>query len=153
MEDRLDLYRASRDDLIRLVVAQREHIRDLERRLAWQAEDLAALRASVAELTAPVEELVAAAEAVPTNDDEDGAGSAVRGMPGLKPTAGARPKPATRRRRGRGYGRARLAPTARQVHALDRCPQCQIALAGGTVARTREVIEVPLGPPTVTEHD
>lgn len=153
MEERLDLYRASRDDLVRLVVTQREHIRDLERRLTWQAEDVATLREQVAALTTRVGELLAAAEAVPTDGDEgDGTGGSVpRGMPGLKPATPAR-APAMRRRRGRGYGRARLVPTARQVHALADCPRCCRPLTGGTVARTREVIEVPLGPPVVTEH-
>jgi hypothetical protein len=153
MEERLDLYRASRDDLIALVVAQRERIRDLERRLAWQDEDLAALRASVADLTARVGELLAAGTAAPADDADDGDGppAALRGMPGLKPAAAARP-PTTRRRRDRGYGRHRMTPTARCVHAIDVCPRCQVPLAGGTVARTREVVEVPLGPPAVTEH-
>jgi transposase len=152
MEERLDLYRASRDDLVRLVVAQRDQIRDLERRLAWQAEDVATLREQVAALTTRVGELLAAAEAVSADGDEgDGTGGVPRGMPGLKPATPAR-TPATRRRRGRGYGRVRLVPTARQVHALADCPRCCRPLTGGTAARTREVIEVPLGPPVVTEH-
>lgn len=153
MEERLDLYRASRDDLIALVVAQREQIRDLERRLAWQAEDLATLRASVADLTARVGDLLAAAEAAPPDDPDAGesAGTGPRGMPGLKPATAARPS-TTRRRRGRGYGRTRMVPTVRHEHALAHCPRCCVPLRGGTVTRTREVIEVPLGPPTVTEH-
>jgi transposase len=43
-------------------------------------------------------------------------------------------------------------PTVRQEHALADCPQCGGPLTGGTVARTREVIEVPRGAPVVTEH-
>ncbi len=155
MEERLDLYRASRDDLVGLVVAQREQIRDLERRLAWQAEEMATLRASVADLTARVGDLLAAREAMPADDADDGNGApaAPRGMPGLKPAATRRRAvTTTRRRRGRGYGRARMVPTVRHEHALADCPRCRVPLAGGTVVRTREVIEVPLGPPVVTEH-
>jgi transposase len=73
-------------------------------------------------------------------------------MPGLKPG----PDPARpargRKRRARGFGRPRAEPTARQVHALDVCPGCRVPLTGGTVARTREVIEVAPGPATVAEH-
>jgi hypothetical protein len=133
-------------------VAQREQIRDLERRLAWQAAEVATLRASVAELTARVGDLLAA-EAAPAEDPDEGggAGTIPRGMPGLKPATPTRPAP-TRRRRGRGYGRVRMVPTVRHEHALGHCPRCRIPLTGGTVVRTREVIEVPLGPPIVTEH-
>jgi len=75
-----------------------------------------------------------------------------RRMPGAKPTqAPARPaKP--RKRRAHGYGRRRLEPTARQVHAVARCPDCGLLLAGGAIKRTREVIEVPVAPAVVTEH-
>lgn len=155
MAEVLDLYRASRDELIVLVVAMREENADLRRRLAWQAEEMATLRASVADLSAGVGELLGSAEGgTDGGDGEDGGGdiAAPRGMPGLKPgPAPDRGRP-PRRRRGRGYGRARLTPTARQVHALADCPRCGIPLTGGTVARTREVIEVPLGPPVVTDH-
>jgi hypothetical protein len=45
-----------------------------------------------------------------------------------------------------------MAPTHRVEHALAACPRCGAALAGGSVKRTREVIEVPPAPATVTEH-
>jgi hypothetical protein len=73
-------------------------------------------------------------------------------MPGLKPATPAAPPRPPRKRRARGFARRRLAPTACVIHALDRCPDCGTPLAGGTVKRTREVIEVPLVPAVVTEH-
>jgi len=76
-------------------------------------------------------------------------------MPGLKPAAkrrGPAPAPATRKRRARGYGRRRMRPTARQVHAYAHCPHCRTRLHGGTVKRTREVLEVVPSPVLVTEH-
>jgi hypothetical protein len=73
-------------------------------------------------------------------------------VPGTKPTEQPdRPKkPCTRR--AHGFGRRRMEPTTRQVHAVAQCPDCGVRLAGGWVKRTREVIEVPVVPVTVTEH-
>lgn len=45
-----------------------------------------------------------------------------------------------------------MTPTARVVHAAACCPDCGAPLAGGTLKRTREVIEVPVVPVVVTEH-
>lgn len=45
-----------------------------------------------------------------------------------------------------------MMPTHRQVHAYAACPFCRASLAGGTVKRTREVIELPRVPAVVTEH-
>jgi len=150
MNESLDLFRASRDELIALVLAQRDRIADLERQLAWQAAELADQRRLVAELTARVGELLATHEAA-AGTDEAPPGSAP-GMPGLKP--GPAPvRPATeRRKRAHGFGRRRMTPTARQVHAIASCPTCQLPLTGGWVARTREVIELPLRPVEVTQH-
>lgn len=153
MEPPLDLYRATRDALVGLVLAQRARIADLERRLAWQAEELAAQRAAVAELTARVGELLAAAEpeAGPDAGPAEPPGPP-RGMPGLKPGPPPARPATTRRRRARGYGRRRMTPTSRQVHAAARCPNCRLPLTGGTVARTREVVELPVARVEVTEH-
>lgn len=63
------------------------------------------------------------------------------------------PAPRPRKKRAANRARARMAPTARVVHALPHCPDCGRALAGGSVKWTREVIELPPPPPvTVTEH-
>jgi transposase len=66
-----------------------------------------------------------------------------------------RPAPANAGRTGMadgGCGRRRMRPTARQVHAYAQCPRCLTALYGGTVKRTREVIEVVPARVEVTEH-
>lgn len=76
-----------------------------------------------------------------------------RGMPGLKPSE---PKPnqepRSRKHRARGYGRARSEPTRMVIHAAERCPDCGTALSGGSVKRTREVIELVPSPAEVVEH-
>ena len=145
-----DLFHASRDDLIAMVREQRERIADLERQLAHQADELAALRATIVQLSARVGELLAGAVDGDEPPPEDGARP--RGMPGLKPAQGPRPARRARRPRTHGFARQRMTPTARAVHALARCPACAAPLAGGTVKRTREVIEIPLTPAVVTEH-
>jgi transposase len=75
-----------------------------------------------------------------------------RGMPGLKPeeapTNAARP----RKRRRQNFARRRQAPTRRVVHAVARCPGCDTPLVGGSVKRTREVLDVVLAPVEVVEH-
>jgi hypothetical protein len=150
MDAPLDLYRASREDLVALVVRQRARIADLEREQARLQAELAAQQAAVAQLQERVGALLAAQE--PPEGDAGAASPTT--MPGLKP-AGRRapsPEPRARKRRARGAGRRRMRPTARQVHAFARCPRCATALAGGTIRRTREVIEVTPVPAVVTEH-
>ena len=77
-------------------------------------------------------------------------------MPGHKPVArgkkgvGEAKKP--RRKRQPGFARLRMEPTAQVTHAPEFCSECHTALSGGWVQRTREVIEVPVGPAEVTEH-
>ena len=87
-----------------------------------------------------------------TDGDEQGGRPTT--MPGLKPavTSTTPTPPAPRKRRTHGYGRPRMAPTARQVHAYDVCPACQTPLRGGTRHRRREVIELIPARVEVTEH-
>ena len=75
------------------------------------------------------------------------------GMPGNKPEV-TKPKPPAkeRKKRAHGFGRPRLPPTHTVQHALAQCPQCQTPLVGGWVQRTREVIEIPITPVEVIEH-
>jgi transposase len=152
----LDLYHATRDDLIALIVAQREALADRDRRIDALETEAAAQRVAVAQLAARVGELLAPVD--PDDAADGGAGSAVgpRGMPGLKPSPAHTRAPERRapgrKRRARGAARPRMVATARQVHALACCPACGAPLAGGTVKRTRDVIEVPLAPVVVTEH-
>lgn len=151
MDGPLDLYRASREELIAVIVRQREQIAELEHRLARQDQELATQRAAIAQLSERVGQLVARLDSPAGNDPAPHAS----GMPGLKPVRRKSPPPAaprTRRRRPRGYGRRRMRPTARQVHALSHCPHCATALRGGTIKRTREVIEIVSAPVAVTEH-
>ena len=150
MDAPLDLYRASRDDLIAVVVRQRTQIAELEQEVARLRAELAAQRAEMTRLTERVGTLLAALD--PPNDDP-GALRATT-MPGLKPggTHHAPAPPRARKRRAHGFGRRRMRPTARQFHACAHCPHCRTALRGGTVKRTRHVLEVVPAPVVVTEH-
>src|SRR5947209_150329 len=80
-------------------------------------------------------------------------GSSPRGMPGHKaqavvPDAPKRP----RKPRAQGAARRRSPPTQRVIHALNQCPHCGSGLVGGTVQRTREVLEIPPVRVQVVEH-
>jgi hypothetical protein len=145
----LDLYGASREDLIELILAERDRSADLEQRVARQQAEIATLRATIAQLTERVGELLAAG-AEPGDGDDDR--PRPDGMPGLKPGAPPARSARPRKRRARGFGRRRMAPTARVAHALARCPLCDVPLRGGTPKRTREVIEVVPAAAVVTEH-
>jgi transposase len=74
------------------------------------------------------------------------------GMPGLKPARGKAPPTKERKRREKGYGRPRLPPTETVQHVVETCPDCGTTLLGGWVQGTREVIELPLAPVRVIEH-
>ncbi len=74
------------------------------------------------------------------------------GMPGHTPTQADSRAERPRRKRAKGYGRHRMAATEQVVHALRACPDCAAPLAGGTVTRTREVIELPPPQIIVTAH-
>ena len=150
MDAPLDLYRARREELIALVLRQREQIAELEQRLGRQEADLATLRRTVSQLSERVGVLLAAGE--PPDGEGPGRPS---GMPGLKPRRQGvlqSPSPPPRKHRGRGYGRQRMRPTACQVHAYAHCLHCRVPLRGGTVRRRREVIELVPVQATVTEH-
>jgi transposase len=140
----MDLYHATRDDLIRLIRAQQDVIAEQERRLGALETQLAAAQATIVRLTDHLGTLVG-------SDDEAGGGTP-SGMPGLKPTEPAAREDRPRRKRAQNRARHRMTPTARVVHALEACPDCGAPLTGGTVKRTREVIEVPEPTLVVTEH-
>jgi len=122
----------------RLRVEVAELVADRERARA----ELAELRAANEALRAEVRELRAKLEK-----------SGPRGVAGLKPTE-AKPKPEgqPRKRRARGSGRARREPTRTEVHAAERCPDCGTELSGGSVKRTREVIELVPSRAEIVEH-
>jgi transposase len=82
-----------------------------------------------------------------------GGGTPHQRMPGHKPTPPPRTDPPRpRKRRAQNYGRVRGVPTRQVVHALDHCPDCGGTLVGGSVKRTREVIELTLPPVEIVEH-
>ena len=148
----IDLKNASRDDLIRLVIAQHETIMRQERTIADLRGVVATLEATVAQLTARVDGLLATVDALQRGDEGAGSGRPP-GMPGLKPATGkARPPKQARKGREQPFVRHRMVPTAEVVHAVEQCPICGLTLTGGSVKRRREVIEVPVVPVVVTEH-
>lgn len=129
---RMDVLTLSHAELVTLVQQQQALIAELQ-------ASVAALQATNGVLEQRVREL------------ERGSGPA-RGMPGhtreqVRPLE----RPA-RRPRTEHHARRRSLPSAQVTHALDQCPRCGIALAGGAVKRTREVIEASLTPVMVTEH-
>jgi len=81
------------------------------------------------------------------------AGRSGPGMPGNKPVRPPAEKPAPpRKKRTQGFGRPRLPPTETVQHAVETCPDCGTPLVGGWVQATREVIELPVVPVRVIEH-
>src|SRR4051812_38817468 len=109
MEAPLDLYRASREELIALVLRQREQIAELEQRVARQEAELAALRAAISQLSERVGALLAAGDLARGGEPA----GAPRGMPGLKPPKrrATPPTPPPPRKR-----RARLWTAAHAAH-------------------------------------
>lgn len=143
----LDLYHATRDDLIRIILRQRDTIADLERQIATLSVTQDELRHAIRQVTAAR----GATREHPTDDDVPPRGTP-KGMPGLKPTEAAPATDRPRKKRTTGYGRHRMQATAEVVHALRVCPDCGAPLAGGSITRTREVIELPVPQIVVTEH-
>src|SRR5215207_4101300 len=137
MEPPRDLTEAPRAAVLAHVAAQAATI-------AAQQQTIATLEAAVATLQARVAEL-----------ERRLGSSGGKGMPGTKPASATR-STATgqpRKRRDRGYGRARSqTPTHQVVHAAAQCPHCATPLHGGRVVRRREVSELPVAPVQVIEH-
>jgi transposase len=126
----MHLETARREELIALIAQQQATITALE-------ATIAALEVRIAELEARLAK-----------------GGPPKGMPGHKPQQpdATRPKK-TRKRRPHGFARVRDAvPTATVRHALDACPTCGCPLVGGSVKRTREVLEVRPSPVQIIEH-
>jgi transposase len=122
----MDLLTASHDALVALIHQQQAVISELT--------------ATVARLEARIREL-------------EGGTHTTQRMPGHKP--GPAPPPAAprpRRPRALHFARRRSIPTQQVMHAVEQCPTCLVALAGGSPKRTREVIDLPLTPIVVTEH-
>lgn len=128
MDDTGDLTTATREELLALIATQRATITTLQGQIAQLQQRIGAL------------------------EERLGGGSS-SGMPGNKPaTTRRREGKAQRKPRDRGFGRQRLVPTEQVDHAVDVCPGCGTTLQGGSVQRTREVLELPLAPLRVIEH-
>ena len=125
----MELEQATREELLELIRQQQKTIAQLE--------------AVIAKLEARIAEL-----------EKQLGRSGGKGMPGLKPKAkeASPPPKGARKPREQGAGRERGTPTMMVEHAVDRCEQCDIALVGGSVKRTREVIELAPSPVQVIEH-
>ena len=71
----------------------------------------------------------------------------------VKKPEGAEKKPRKKRAAQHNHGRRREAPTRIVEHRIVSCPVCTSRLGGVSVARRRQVIEIPPPPPVeVTEH-
>jgi hypothetical protein len=117
-----------------------------------QGAALTTVRAALAEQQARVQRLEARIKELERRLEK---GGGPRGMPGLKPTppAAEPPRPPTpRKRRAQGFARSRGMPTRAVAHALDQCPDCGTSLGGGSVKRTREVIDLAPAAVEVTAH-
>lgn len=107
-----------------------------------QAASLVELQATLKRLEARIAEL-----------ERRGEKGGPRGMPGLKPTAPEPPAtPTPRKPRTQGFARPRALPTQTVDHVLAHCPGCGTTLGGGSVKRTREVIELTPTPVQVIAH-
>jgi transposase len=119
----------TRDELL----AENAHLRA---ELGAAQATIAALQAQVTTLT---ERLAVLEQRPPT--------------PGFKANRPTPPEPRPpRKRRQTNFARRRDVPTATVTHAVDHCPTCGEALAGGEVVARRQIIDVPLVPVRITEH-
>ncbi len=140
---------SSREELIAIILAQRDLIVRLEQVVERQQAEIATVQATVKCLTQRLGEQQTRTE---PPDEPGGPASSPPGMPGVKPGRPPARLPAPRKRRPHGFARRRLVPTRQETHAVEQCPGCQVPLAGGTVVHRREVIEIPIAPVEVIEH-
>ncbi len=134
MPEPTDLVSASREALLAVIAAQQATIDEQAATLVEQATVIATLAQRVADLERRL------------------GASGGQGVPGIKPKQRSKATGQPRKRRDRGYARVRMTPTAAVQHVAERCPDCGTRLAGGWVVRHREVIELPVAPVTVTDH-
>lgn len=130
----MDLLTLSHSELVALVEQQQALVAELQATVATQAATIVRLE-----------------QRLRTLEDGD---STPRGMPGHKrqQPEQALPRLRPRRKRALQFTRPRSIPTTRVVHAATHCPDCGTVLAGGSVKRTREVIDLIPAPAVVTEH-
>lgn len=70
----------------------------------------------------------------------------------VKKKAAPEKKPRQKRDAKHNHGRARAVPTQIVEHRIVTCPDCHLRLGGITLARVREVIDVPPPPPVEVIH-
>lgn len=137
-----ELTSARREILVAIIAEQRAVIAQDQATIVTQATRIAELDRIIADLQKRITAL-----------EHRLSGRGGPGMPGNKPASATPPRPATpRKKRARGYGRARLLPTETVAHAVEACPDCGTRLVGGWIQRTREVIELPVAPVRVIAH-
>ena len=147
--DEHDLAAASREMLLAILAEHQVTITRYESVLGEQTSQLAQRDATISELQKVIAELQKRITAL----EQRLAGRGGPGMPGNKPPSPQpSPAPKARQKRGQGFGRRRLAPTEAVSHAVETCPDCGTRLQGGWVQRRREVIELPILPVRVIEH-
>lgn len=135
METQRDLTRTSREDLLAII--------------AQQQTTIVAQQATIEQQQATIAQLQRRISALEARLSGRGAGP----LPGNKPSSGnARPPKPARKRRPHGFARTRMPPTRTVQHAVETCPDCGTHLVGGWVQRTRQVIELPVVPVEVVEH-
>ncbi len=128
------------DELNALIQQQRTVIADQQATITTLEATIASLQVTVAHLEQRIRDL-------------EGGTTPAQRMPGHKPGApSVKGDRAPRAKRRLNLARRRSAATRQVVHALDACPDCGTRLAGGSVKRTREVIEIVPVPATVTAH-
>src|SRR4051794_19245102 len=88
-------------------------------------------------LVATLEARVAALEAAPSGPPPPVKPNPPRPDPATKP-------PRKKRAAAHNHGRRRATPTEIRTHAYDACPTCAYPLRGTSLARRREVLDLPL---------
>ena len=124
----VELATASREQVLELVLAQQQ---------------------TIAQLQAVIDQLQARIADLERRLGRSGG----QGMPGLKPKADEAGPAKPRKRRAKSFGRKRGSPTKIVTHAVERCEECDITLVGGSVKRTREVIELASSPVQIIRHE
>jgi len=118
----MDLSTAPRGELVRIIYKQQEQIEALEIRIT--------------ELTERLKQQDPKQKIPPV---------------WVKPNA-QKKKSGPRKKREENYGRKLDIPTTRIFHSYETCPSCGGSLGKPSVGYTRQVIEIPPSPVTITEH-
>lgn len=130
---------APREELIRIII-------EYQRRLQLQERDLATVKTQLQDAYYSIEQLT---EQLKQLQKQHPSHPPFSTKPSVK-------KPETenqpRKYRALNAGRKRDVPTAVVKHASSHCPDCGQELFGGWLFSTRQVIDVPLPPASITEH-